>query len=92
MMLNSKLSSDSVNLYGDTTTGVSYRFVVTDLDDNKYVTVGTQKYQQSYNSLQLPYALLGIGRSNNYIETFYAATSYHGEPALRMWTPIIPQS
>ena len=44
LMLNSKLSSggDAANFYGDTSAGVSYRFIVTDLDDNKYVTVGTQ--------------------------------------------------
>lgn len=44
LMLNSKLSSESASKYGDASSGVSYRFIVTDLDDQKYVTVGTQKY------------------------------------------------
>jgi integrin alpha FG-GAP repeat containing protein 1 len=43
-------------------------------------------------ALQLPYSFLGIGRSNNYVETFFAATSYQGELTQRMWTPIIPNS
>ena len=41
LMLNSKLEK-SDNIYGDTSMGVSYRFVVTDLEDNKYVLVGSQ--------------------------------------------------
>ena len=43
-------------------------------------------------SLKMPYAFLGIGRSNNYIETFTATTSVDGKRANRMWTPIIPNS
>lgn len=32
------------NIYGDKAIGVSYRFVVTDLDDNKFVIAGSQAY------------------------------------------------
>lgn len=74
LMLNSK-QEKSDNIYGDNSMGVSFRFIVTDLDDNKYVAAGTQQTQTSYLSLQLPYSFLGIGRSNNYVETFFAATS-----------------
>jgi len=35
---------------------------------------------------------MGIGRSNNYIESFYASISINGKRAVRMWTPIIPNS
>ena len=42
--------------------------------------------------MQMPYAFIGIGRSNNYIETFTASTSANGKRAKRMWTPIIPNS
>jgi len=42
--------------------------------------------------LQLPYAYMGIGRSNNYLEKLYAATSVDAKPSSRMWTPIIPNS
>ena len=62
------------------------------MGDKKLVVVGSQNYQQGYNNLQLPYAFIGVGRSNNYIETFYAATSIMGKRAIRMWTPIIPNS
>lgn len=40
----------------------------------------------------LPYSFLGIGRSNNYVESFHAATSYRGKLVSRVWTPIIPNS
>jgi len=59
--------------------GVSYRFVVTDMDDNKFVIAGSQAYQSGYMSLQMPYAYLPIGRSNNYIETFYAGSAIYGK-------------
>jgi len=42
--------------------------------------------------LQLPYAYMGIGRSNNYLEKLHAGTSVRAKPASRMWTPIIPNS
>jgi len=42
--------------------------------------------------MQMPYSYLGVGRSNNYVESFNAATSIRGERAIRVWTPIIPNS
>ena len=90
-LINSQQQKND-NLYGDKAIGVSYRFVVTDLDDNKFVIAGSQAYQSGYMSNQLPYAYLCVGRSNNYIETFWAGTSLDGQKAERMWTPIIPNS
>lgn len=40
LMLNSK-QEKSDNIYGDNSMGVSFRFVVTDLDDQKYVVAGS---------------------------------------------------
>ena len=40
----------------------------------------------------MPYSFIGVGRSNNYVENFYAAISINGKRAMRMWTPIIPNS
>ena len=83
---------NSPNIYGDTVFGASYRFVVTDLNDYKFVVVGAQLYQTSYNALLMPYCYLGVGRSNNYVESFNAAFSIAGERSIRIWTPIIPNS
>lgn len=90
-MVNTQLEKND-NIYSDNAIGASYRFVVTDLNDKKFVIVGSQSYQSGYMSIQLPYSYLGVGRSNNYIETFYAGTSIGGQKAERMWTPIIPNS
>lgn len=79
-------------MYNDYTVGASYRFVITDMQDNKRVTVGSQRFQSGYMSLQLPYAFLGVGRSNNYVETFYSAQGINGKRTEHMWTPIIPNS
>jgi integrin alpha FG-GAP repeat containing protein 1 len=78
--------------YGDAAVGSSYRLVVTDLDDNKFVVIGSQLAQQTYNSLQMPYCYIGVGRSNNYVESFTAATSLAATSSVRVWTPIIPNS
>ncbi len=91
MSVNSELKKSN-NVYNDYTTGTSYRFVITDMNDNKLVTVGTQRFQSGYMSLQLPFSFLGVGRSNNYVETFYAATGIEGKRREHMWTPIIPNS
>ena len=40
----------------------------------------------------MPYSYIGVGRSNNYIESFTAAYSINGERSIRVWTPIIPNS
>ena len=43
-------------------------------------------------ALQIPYAYIGVGRSNNYVESFTAAYSIGGTRSIRVWTPIIPNS
>ena len=91
LSVNSELKK-SQNVYNDYTLGASYRFVVTDMQDNKLVMVGSQRYQSGYMSLQLPFAFIGVGRSNNYVESFYAASGIDGKRTEKMWTPIIPNS
>lgn len=89
--MNQELKKSN-NVYNDYTIGASYRFVITDMDDNKQVVVGSQRFQNGYMSMQLPFAHLGVGRSNNYVENFYAANAIDGERIEHMWTPIIPNS
>lgn len=79
--------------YGDAIIGTSYRMIVTDLQDTKSVVHASQLFHSSsYLALQAPYAYLGVGRSNNYVENFYAAFSIGGGRPIRVWTPIIPNS
>jgi len=62
------------------------------MEDQKLVTVGSQRFQSGYMSMELPFTFLGVGRSNNYVETFYAATAVDGKRVEHLWTPIIPNS
>lgn len=56
--------------------GATFRYIVSTLDDNKYIRVDTQLPQCSYQSLILPYVYNGIGRSNGYLESFNVAYSH----------------
>ncbi len=66
---------NTLDEYGNGLTGANYRIIVTDLNDQKFVVIGSQLTQNSYNAIQMPYSYLGVGRSNNYVETFTAAYS-----------------
>lgn len=84
-------------MLSDTTVGspvvdASYRCVLTDLSDRKYVAVAGSAGQSAYHSLQSPYAHFGIGRSNNFIEQFTVAVFSEGKRVMRQWSPIIPKS
>ena len=86
------LMVNTLNSYGNVLSGPSYRLIVTDLSDEKSVVIGSQMFQSAYNNIQMPYCYLGVGRSNNYVESFTAAYSIEGERSIRVWTPIIPNS
>ena len=72
--------------------GATIRASFTQLGDEKYILVGTQRSQEAYANLGISYAYFGIGRSNNYIEAFTVGTIVHGKKAIRSWTPIIPNT
>lgn len=40
----------------------------------------------------MPFAHIGIGRSNNFIESFHVSIYTNGTRSLKVWTPIIPKS
>lgn len=81
-------------IYGDSVIGSTVRFVATRIDDVKKIGVGSQQVQQSYNSLLPPYVHLGIGKSNNYIESLNTGFSILHENKYQIFlkTPIIPNS
>lgn len=51
--------------------GVSLRYVCADVDGARRMDLATQATQLNQISLNLPYAYIGIGRSNNYVENFH---------------------
>jgi len=51
--------------------GVSLRYVCADVDGTRRMDLATQATQLNQISLNLPYAYIGVGRSNNFIENFH---------------------
>ena len=71
---------------------VVFKAVLTDLDDEKFVVSCTDLGQSAYGALQIPNCMIGVGRSNNFIETFTVANYIQGQRSIREWSPIIPKS
>ena len=59
--------------------GATIRASFTQLGDEKYLLVTTQKSQDSYACLGMSYAYFGIGRSTNYIEQFTVGTMVYNK-------------
>ena len=94
MLEEKKLSSLEV--------GVNYRYIVTNNNGDRRLQVSFQLAQTGNMALTLPYSLVGIGRSNNYIENF-SVISNSMKPMKsgdkcpdkseeNTFTPIIPKS
>jgi hypothetical protein len=80
------------NHYGEVYYGTTYQYVYTDLEGERHIGVGVQAPQNSHSALQVPYGLVGIGRSSNYIEHLLIAYPVSTSPNTRVWSPIIPNS
>ncbi|EGR28592.1 integrin alpha fg-gap repeat 1 [Ichthyophthirius multifiliis] len=73
--------------------GATYECKVTTLDTTEKVATGVQLSQSAYRSLQLPFVILGLARTNNYIENLTVGLSLNEDKQSRKtWTPIIPNS
>ena len=70
----------------------SFRCVLTSLEDEKFMVSSGQPGHTAYQALHLPFSQVGIGRSNNFIESFTVSAFVNGSRSLRVWTPIIPKS
>eukprot|EP00762_Andalucia_godoyi_P001848 ANDGO_06018.mRNA.1 T-cell immunomodulatory protein homolog len=75
--------------FGVNMPGVSSKFVVTQLDGSKVPASGFQLAQLGSQNLEMPYAVYGLGRTNNYIEYFYMGfpNGVH-----RDWNALIPNA
>lgn len=73
--------------------GTTYRFITTNLDGSRRLDVAQQNSQTNSLCLSLPYAFIGIGRSNNYIENFHVISpTFTDTNNYVVFTPIIPNS
>ena len=67
--------------------GASF-YWVNSVGDGYWTTYQVQIPQTAYNALQTPYAYCGLGRANNYVESF--SLGIYG--SFNPWSPIIPNS
>jgi len=56
----------------------SFRAVLTSLNDEKFVISCSDPGQTAFGALQTPNCMIGIGRSNNFVETFTVTTFESG--------------
>jgi integrin alpha FG-GAP repeat containing protein 1 len=75
--------------YGVNLPGVTTKLTVTTLHGDRLPLTGCQLPQSSPNALLPPYALLGLGRTNNYIEHFFMGMP-NGRH--RQWNGLMPNS
>ena len=102
--IKSKLiSSDEKDFYSDGNLGAIFRYVVTDKNGHRYLDLSYQLAQTSDMNIPLPYSLIGIGETNNYIENFQAVSgNYYSDRVVnfedsefknfKLYTPIIPKT
>lgn len=48
----------------------TFRAVLTSLNDEKFVVQGSDPGQSTYGALSIPNVMIGVGRSNNFVEMF----------------------
>ena len=77
---------------GSPVRSASFRAVLTSLDDEKFVVAGADSGQSAYGALQIPNIMIGVGRSNNFVEMFTVSNYEKGTRSQREWSPIIPKS
>jgi integrin alpha FG-GAP repeat containing protein 1 len=70
----------------------SFRAVLTDLNDQKFVVQNGDSGQSAFGALSTPNTMIGVGRSNNFVEMFTVSAYEKGKRQQRDWSPIIPQS
>ena len=75
--------------------GSTQRFITTNIDGSRRMDFSIQAAQSCVaGGLMLPYAYIGIGRSNNYLENFHIISGCFNERKNndKVYTPVIPNS
>ncbi|CEL54545.1 T-cell immunomodulatory protein OS=Homo sapiens GN=ITFG1 PE=1 SV=1 [Rhizoctonia solani AG-1 IB] len=68
-------SSGKYKPFGSTNPGASFKYTVLDTRGERSAAFGTQLPQTGYQVLHTPYAFIGLGRTNNYIESLTAGST-----------------
>ena len=97
--VKSKLTNSQKRLY-DSNIGASFRYIVTDKNGNRHMDVWHQLSQTSDMNIPLPYSLVGLDDTNNYVEYFQSISGNYlekepkvkGEKNWKVNSPIIPNT
>ena len=76
---------------GDPCIGCTFQALKTDIEGDRHPIVGSQSYSMTFTRLSLPYAFMGLHRTNNYIENFNFGIA-KSKNWSHSWSPIIPNS
>jgi hypothetical protein len=99
--VKTKLMNDLKNYY-DSNVGATFRYIATDSDGDRYMDISYQLAQTSDNNIPLPFSLVGLGDTSNYVEYFEIISgNYYQDKELfdddeyrnyKTQTPIVPNT
>ncbi|KAJ3257581.1 hypothetical protein HK103_004490 [Boothiomyces macroporosus] len=93
LVLNSLcLTCDTTKPYGVNYAGASFKHTVIDTNGKVRVTQSCQLPQQAYMSLQVANNVIGLGRTNNYIDNLFVGVSRNENVHYRSYQGLIPNS
>ncbi|KAI6111062.1 hypothetical protein F5141DRAFT_1112303 [Pisolithus sp. B1] len=78
--------------FGVSYSGASYKYTVLGTDGRRSAAQVGQLPQTSYHALQVPYAFLGLGRTNNYVENLFVGSTKHTQDHFTNMEGVIPNS
>ena len=74
--VKAKLMNDRNNYY-DSNVGASFRYIVTDSDGDRFMDISYQLAQTSDGNIPLPFSLIGLNDTSNYVEYFEMISGNH---------------
>ncbi|CAG8492968.1 10051_t:CDS:10 [Paraglomus occultum] len=72
--------------------GAAFKFTVLDTSGKKRANQVAQYSQAGYFSMQTPYSLFGLGRTNNYVEELFVGTTRNQTDHYSTFSGVIPNS
>lgn len=99
--VKTKLMNSEKN-YFNTDIGTTYRYIVTDSSGERYMDISYQLIQNSDMNIPLPYSLMGLDETNNYVEYFHTISNTYLQGKYKYYdsisgdikqnTPVIPNT
>ncbi|KAJ2858467.1 hypothetical protein J3B02_000217 [Coemansia erecta] len=85
-------SASNTRSYAGLVPGASFKYLLMSDSGLKHVAQAVQAPQSAYRALFTPYTIIGIGRTNNYIEDFSVGSTSQLGTRIRLFEGLIPNS